>query len=175
MSGALARTRARAIRLLALDVDGVLTDGRITYGNGGEELKSFDSKDGLGIKLLQRAGVEVAVISGRRSRIVERRAGELGIASIVQGREDKLDALRELCRARGLTLAQCAYMGDDLPDLSAVKAAGLGLTVADASAALREAAHWCSSFKGGAGAVREACEALLEARDQRAALEEVFK
>lgn len=175
MSGALAKTRARAIRLLALDVDGVLTDGRITYGNGGEELKSFDSKDGLGIKLLQRAGVEVAIISGRRSRIVERRAGELGIASIVQGREDKLDALRELCRARGLKLAQCAYMGDDLPDLSAVKAAGLGLTVADASAALREAAHWCSSFKGGAGAVREACEALLEARDQRAALEEVFK
>jgi 3-deoxy-D-manno-octulosonate 8-phosphate phosphatase (KDO 8-P phosphatase) len=156
--------RARAIRLLALDVDGVLTDGSITYGNDGEELKSFSIKDGLGIKLLQRAGIGVAIITGRESRIVARRAGELGIDSIVQGREDKLVALRELCAQQDLALEACAYMGDDLPDLAAVRAAGIGLTVADAVEELIAAADWCSSRAGGRGAVREACEALLRAR-----------
>lgn len=165
---------ARALRLLVLDVDGVLTDGRIFYANNGEELKAFNIKDGLGIKLLQRAGVEVSIITGRRSNIVERRAGELGIDTVIQGREDKLAALRELCATRRLELEQCAYMGDDLPDLSAVRAAGLGLTVADASQALISAADWCARLPGGAGAVREACDALLEARGQRDAIEAEF-
>jgi 3-deoxy-D-manno-octulosonate 8-phosphate phosphatase (KDO 8-P phosphatase) len=165
---------ARAIRLLALDVDGVLTDGRIVYSNAGDEQKAFSIKDGLGIKLLQRAGVEVAIITGRSSRIVERRAAELGINSIIQGREDKLTALLELCEVGGLELRECAYMGDDLPDLAAIQAAGIGLTVADASVAVLAAADWCSARKGGDGAVREACDALLEARGQRAALEASF-
>lgn len=159
--------RAAALTLLALDVDGVLTDGRITYSASGEELKSFNIKDGLGIKLLQRAGIEVAIITGRRSPMVERRAKELGIETIVQGREDKLSALRELCEGRGMTLAQCAYMGDDLPDLSAVIASGVGLSVADGAAEVRREADWVSTCSGGQGAVREACEALLDARGQR--------
>jgi 3-deoxy-D-manno-octulosonate 8-phosphate phosphatase (KDO 8-P phosphatase) len=168
------KAQALQLQLLALDVDGVLTDGRITYSSAGEELKSFNIKDGLGIKLMQRAGVEVVIITGRRSSIVERRAQELGINRLIQGREDKLLALRELCGERNLSLEQCAYMGDDLPDLGAIRAAGLGLTVADACSAVLQAADWCASRPGGAGAVREACEALLEARDQRHALEASF-
>ncbi|KAA1192781.1 HAD-IIIA family hydrolase [Pseudohalioglobus sediminis] len=152
------------IELLALDVDGVLTDGRIFYGNSGEELKSFSIKDGLGIKLLQRDGIEVVLITGRDSHIVSRRAAELGITEVIQGREDKLTALREVCAARAIQPAQCAYMGDDLPDLAAVRAAGIGMAPADAAAPLRESADWVSERPGGAGAVREACEMLLSRR-----------
>ncbi len=155
---------ASALRLLALDVDGVLTDGHIIYGNDGEELKAFNIRDGLGIKLLQRGGLEVAIITGRNSAIVSRRAAELGIELVVQGREDKLVALRELCDNLGLPLTACAYMGDDLPDLAAIRAAGMGLTVSDAAAAVLDAADWVSSRPGGAGAVREACEMILAAR-----------
>jgi 3-deoxy-D-manno-octulosonate 8-phosphate phosphatase (KDO 8-P phosphatase) len=162
---------AQRIKLLALDVDGVLTDGAVTYTSAGEELKSFNIRDGLGIKLLQRAGIEVAIITGRGSPQVERRARELGIVALVQGREDKLTALNELCENHALALEECAYMGDDLPDLAAVRAAGLGLTVAGAAPAVSAAADWCATLGGGAGAVREACEALLDARGQRAELE----
>lgn len=170
MTTALPVDRAHQIVLLALDVDGVLTDGRITYSASGEELKSFNIKDGLGIKLLQGAGVEVAIITGRQSAMVERRATELGIETIVQGREDKLGALEELCQLRGITLFQCAYMGDDLPDLGAIQASGLGLCVADGAKQVRDAADWVSSSAGGRGAVREACDAILEARGQLSAL-----
>ncbi|PLW82912.1 phenylphosphate carboxylase subunit delta [Kineobactrum sediminis] len=163
--------RAREIRLLALDVDGVLTDGGVIYSSDGAELKIFNIKDGIGIRLLQKAGVEVAIITGRHSEMVDRRAAELGIGKVIQGRADKLTALRELCLERDLQLAQCAYMGDDLPDLAAIKAVGLGLGVADAVAAVRNAADWCSLANGGAGAVREACEWLLNARGQWAELE----
>jgi 3-deoxy-D-manno-octulosonate 8-phosphate phosphatase (KDO 8-P phosphatase) len=159
-----AAQRAAAIRLLVLDVDGILTDGRIYYGNDGEELKAFNIKDGLGIKLLQRSGVEVAIITGRQSEIVARRARELGIDDVVQGREDKRQALQELCRDRQLILADCAYMGDDLPDLGAINACGLGMTVADASQAVRRAADWVSTLNGGEGAVREASEFIIGAR-----------
>lgn len=155
---------AQNIKLLALDVDGVLSDGRVIYASDGSELKAFNIKDGLGIKLLQRAGVTVAIITGRRSTVVGRRAAELGITHLLEGRDDKLCALRELSASLGLSLAECAYMGDDLPDLSAVRSAGLGLTVADAAAEVRAAADWCSEAVGGAGAVREACEWLLRQR-----------
>jgi 3-deoxy-D-manno-octulosonate 8-phosphate phosphatase (KDO 8-P phosphatase) len=165
---------AAQLRLLALDVDGVLTDGRIYYGNQGEELKAFDIKDGLGIKLLQRAGVRVAIITGRRSEIVLRRARELGIEEIIQGREDKAQALEELCRQLDLQLVHCGYMGDDLPDLGAIRRAGLGMTTADASAAVLAAADWCSRRNGGHGAVREACEFILDARGERTRLEAEF-
>lgn len=159
-----ATQRAARVRMLVLDVDGVLTDGLLYYTNTGDEIKTFNIRDGLGIKLLQQAGVRVAIITGRMSRIVERRALELGIEEVVQGREDKRAALLELCQRSGLTLQDCAYMGDDLPDLGAVVAAGLGMTVADASAAVREAADWVSVLAGGHGAVREACEFILAAR-----------
>jgi 3-deoxy-D-manno-octulosonate 8-phosphate phosphatase (KDO 8-P phosphatase) len=168
------RQSAATISLLALDVDGVLTDGRIYYGNSGEELKAFNIKDGLGIKLLQRSGVKVAIITGRKSQIVARRAAELGIGEIMQGREDKRQALLELCERVGLTMQDCAYMGDDLPDLSAINSAGLGMTVADACATVREAADWLSTCAGGCGAVREACEFILRARGDWSALEADF-
>ena len=168
------RKSAATISLLALDVDGVLTDGRIYYGNSGEELKAFNIKDGLGIKLLQRSGVKVAIITGRKSQIVARRAAELGIGEIVQGREDKRQALLELCERVGLTMQDCAYMGDDLPDLSAINSAGLGMTVADACGTVREAADWLSTCAGGCGAVREACEFILRARGDWSALEADF-
>lgn len=155
---------AAQIAMLVLDVDGVLTDGRIYYGNSGEELKAFNIKDGLGIKLLRDVGVKVAIITGRKSNIVDRRAQELGIDDITQGREDKRTALLELCERHSLAVEQCAYMGDDLPDLSAINAAGLGMTVADSSVNVRDAADWVSIYSGGCGAVREACEFILSAK-----------
>lgn len=167
--------RASRIQMLVLDVDGILTDGRIYYGNSGEELKAFNIKDGLGIKMLQQAGVQVAIITGRSSAIVERRAAELGISEVIQGREDKRIALQELCRRKGLELDDCAYMGDDLPDLGAISAAGLGLSVADACATVRAAADWHSQHPGGAGAVREACEFILQARGELERLEQAFR
>jgi 3-deoxy-D-manno-octulosonate 8-phosphate phosphatase (KDO 8-P phosphatase) len=170
-----AQDKARPIKLLALDVDGVLTDGKIYYGNNGEELKAFNIKDGLGIKLLQRVGVTVAIVTGRRSAIVTRRAMELGISDVIQGREDKLAALEELCAQLGFTLNECAYMGDDLPDLSAIGAAGLGLSVADGAGPVRAAAQWCSTRRGGDGAVREACEFILQAKEKLAELESNYR
>ena len=169
------RARASALRLLALDVDGVLTDGRLYYGNDGEELKAFNIKDGVGLKLLQQAGVAVAIITGRRSQIVERRATELGIAHVVQGREDKRAALEELCASLDLALSQCAYMGDDLPDLGALRAVAIGLAPADAVEAVAEAADWQSRYPGGGGCVREACEQLLHAMDRREATEAAYR
>lgn len=156
--------RARRVRLLALDVDGVLTDGLIHYTSSGEEMKSFSILDGLGIKLLRRAGIEVAVITARRSAMVERRVAELGIAHCLQGREDKLEALQELLAQLRLDAAEVAYMGDDLPDLRALLSVGLGLTVANASSEVARRAPWQSRARGGEGAVREACEMLLRAR-----------
>ena len=117
--GASDLARAARVQLLALDVDGVMTDGRILYTSSGDELKAFNIRDGLGIKLLQKAGVQVAIITGRSSPMVERRAHELGISRVIQGREDKRVALRELAAEAGMELARCAYMGDDLPDLRA--------------------------------------------------------
>ena len=166
---------AAAIKLLALDVDGVLTNGAIYYGNSGEELKAFNIKDGLGIKLLQKSGVTVAIITGRQSDIVQRRATELGIDAVIQGREDKLAALEELARSLGINLSECAYMGDDLPDLSAITTAGLGMTVADACTTVAVAADWQSSLAGGAGAVREACEFLLDASGSLEQAQEGFR
>ncbi len=150
------------LKVLALDVDGVLSDGRLYYGNQGEELKTFNIRDGLGIKLLQHAGVQVAIITGRTSNIVARRAQELGITHIIQGREDKLSALTDLCAQLDLDLSQAAYMGDDLPDRKAIQAAGLGATVADGAEEVKRVADWCSSKTGGAGAVRELAEHWLK-------------
>jgi 3-deoxy-D-manno-octulosonate 8-phosphate phosphatase (KDO 8-P phosphatase) len=165
--------KARDIKLLVLDVDGVLTDGRLYFGNSGEELKAFHIQDGLGIKLLQRGGVAVAIITGRQSTLVARRAQELGIAHLLQGREDKLVALRALCAELNLELSEVAYMGDDLPDLAAIRAAGLGITVADGHSFVAQHADYKTERPGGHGAVREACELILRAQGRlTAALEQ---
>lgn len=171
MSDTSVEQKAARIRLLVLDVDGVLTDGSIYYGNDGEELKAFSIRDGLGIKLLQRCQLKVAIITGRDSHIVSRRAKELGISEVVQGREDKREALLELCEKLGIAVENCAYMGDDLPDLGAINMAGLGLTVANAASAVRMAADWSSTLNGGQGAVRDACEFILAARGELSDLE----
>lgn len=149
------------IQMLVLDVDGVLTDGRISYTSDNQELKSFHIQDGLGIKLLMNAGVEIAIITGRVSPMVARRAKELGIETLIQGREDKLQALTEILEQRAFGLEAVAYMGDDLPDYRAVKSSAVGMTVADAHPEIRAIADWTSSQNGGFGAVREACDHLL--------------
>jgi len=158
--------KARQVRLLVLDVDGVLSDGSLHYTDSGEETKAFFTPDGLGIKLLQRSGIEVAIITGRSSAIVERRARELGIERIVQGRDDKLAALREVLADIGLDLSEAAYMGDDLQDLAAIQACALGMTVADGDEFVASHADWRSQRPGGRGAVREACEFILQAQDK---------
>jgi len=163
-SQATLRQRAQTIRLLALDVDGVLTDGKLHYDAEGREAKVFHVRDGLGIKLLQQQGIAVALISGRQSAAVRARAHELGIAHAILGRDDKRTALEGLCAQLQIALSEAAYMGDDLPDLAAIRAAGLGLTVADAAGPVLRAADWVSRASGGNGAVREACEMLLRAR-----------
>lgn len=159
-----ARAAAKNIRLLLLDVDGVLTDGRLYYGNDGNEYKAFNTKDGLGIKLLQRAGIEVGIVTARRSALLTRRSKELGIEKVIQGREDKLAALHELLAGAPLPMAEIAYMGDDLPDLAIINCVGLGMTVADANHVVVTHAAWQSRYPGGNGAVREAAEFILNSQ-----------
>ena len=167
-------TAAKNIKLLLLDVDGVLTDGKLYYGNSGEELKAFNIQDGLGIKLLQQGGIQVGIITGRVSTLLQRRADELGINPVIQGREDKLIALRELLESQNLGLHQIAFMGDDLPDLSAINSVGLGITVANASSTLAAKADWQTLRSGGDGAVREAAEMILKAQGKFDTLVERF-
>ena len=155
---------ASRITLAAFDVDGVMTDGSITYTSHGEETKNFNIRDGLGIKLLHKAGIKVAIITGRHSPMVKQRALDLGIHDVVQGREDKLCALIELANEHSLELEDIAYMGDDLPDLAAVSSAGLGACPSNADNAVKEVSNWISSRTGGDGAVREFAEALLIAQ-----------
>jgi 3-deoxy-D-manno-octulosonate 8-phosphate phosphatase (KDO 8-P phosphatase) len=157
-------TRAAKIRLLVLDVDGVLTDGRLLYGPVGEEVKRFDVRDGFALVAARRAGLAVAVISGRASAAVTRRMTELGVAEVHQGVDDKRRCLDDLCARLGVTRAQVAAMSDDLPDLPLLREAGLALAPADAAAEVLGVAHWTSRRPGGRGAVREAVELLLGAR-----------
>lgn len=156
--------RAIAIKMLLLDVDGVLTDGKLYFSNNGDELKAFNIQDGLGIKLLQRHGITVGIVTGKRSLLVTNRAKDLGIDIVVQGREDKLAAIREIIADLDITLNEIAYIGDDLPDLSAITSVGLGMTVANGVAEIKKEAHWISQYHGGHGAVREACEMILVAQ-----------
>ena len=156
------RTLAQSIRLLALDVDGVLTDGQLHYSAEGETLKVFNCQDGLGIQLLRKGGIDCVLITGRNSPMVSRRAEELGITHVIQGRDDKLVALQEFIAPLQLKAEQIAYAGDDLPDLSAVKWCGVGIAVANAHALVKQKAQWQTRCNGGQGAVREICEGLLE-------------
>jgi 3-deoxy-D-manno-octulosonate 8-phosphate phosphatase (KDO 8-P phosphatase) len=156
--------RARRIRLLVLDVDGVLTDGRLFLSASGEELKVFHVRDGSGLVAVQRAGITVAIISGRDSAAVTRRAAELGIRHVRQGVGDKGAALDRLLDELGISAAATACVGDDTPDVPMLRRAGLAIGVADAHPALLAAAHWVTPSNGGQGAVREACDLLLSAR-----------
>lgn len=158
------KERAQQIKLLAMDVDGVLTDGRLFFSSEGDTLKAFNSQDGHGLKMLKSTGVSIAIITGRTSDIVTSRATELGIDNVLQGREDKLTALNELVATMGLSIEQAAYIGDDLPDLSAIQSAGIGVTVANAASGIAERADYVTQARGGEGAVRETCEWLLEAQ-----------
>ena len=158
------RELAAGIRLAVFDIDGVFTDGRIWLGSDGIEYKSFSVRDGFGIKSLIAAGIEVAVISGRSSPAVNQRMAELGVTRVVQGRDDKLQALQELLHESGFEAAQAAYLGDDTPDVPAMRAVGLAGAVADAHPDARAASAWVSTLPGGHGAVREFCELLLKAR-----------
>ena len=155
---------AQKIKLLLLDVDGVLTDGKLYYGNSGEELKAFDIQDGLGIKLLQSAGIKVGIITGRSSDLVKRRAKELSIDPVIQGREDKLTALNELLKDMNFNLEEIAFVGDDLPDLAVVRRVGLGITPANGNHILASQALWQTKKSGGNGAVREVAELILIAQ-----------
>ena len=156
--------RARRIRLLALDVDGVLTDGRLYLSPAGEELKVFHVRDGSGLVAVQRAGITVAIVSGRDSAAVSRRAAELGIRHVHQGVADKGAELDRLLADLAIEPAETACVGDDTPDLPMLRRAGLAIAVADAHPALAEAAHWTTAAPGGRGAVREVCDLLLSAR-----------
>lgn len=158
------RERAARIKLLLLDVDGVLTDGKLYFGNNGEEFKAFSTLDGHGIKLLQKSGVKVGIITGRTSNLVARRANDLGINILVQGREDKWDALQEILQEHPLQLNEIAFMGDDWPDLSVMTCVGLALAVANAHTSVAARAHWQSRERGGDGAVRAACDLIMQAQ-----------
>ena len=159
---------AADIALLVLDVDGVLTDGRLWFGAGGEELKAFHVRDGLGIKHLLAAGIEVAVLSGRDSPAVTARMRELGVTRVTQGVTDKVAALDELLGALGLPPARTACLVDDPPDRPLMRAAGLAPAVADAHPQVLAAARHVTAARGGTGAVREFCDWLLPARQPAA-------
>jgi len=161
--------RAARIRLIALDVDGIMSDGKLYFSANGDELKGFNILDGLGLKQLMAAGITVAVITGRRSPLTEKRMNDLGIPHLMQGREDKKVALQELVRTMDIAPEEIAYMGDDLPDLPALRFAGLGVTVPNGYWLVRQHAHYCTSVPGGSGAVREACDLILTAQNKLAA------
>ncbi len=156
--------RARNVRLLVLDVDGVLTDGKLYFLADGSEAKAFSTLDGQGIKMLKNSGVNIAIITGRTSSIVERRAANLGIEHVVQGREDKRIALDELLARLKLSYAQVAYLGDDLPDLAPIRRVALGVAVANANSFVRQHAQAVTMLRGGEGAAREFCEFIMAAQ-----------
>jgi len=159
-------TIARRLELAVFDIDGVLTDGRLYYGPDGESMKVFNVRDGHGIKSLQRAGITVAVITGRNSKMTAARMRDLGVEHLVQGREDKGVALDELLAKLRIAPDATAYMGDDVMDIPAMQKVALALTVEDAHPDVIPIAHWRSRNPGGRGAVREACDLLLAARGE---------
>jgi 3-deoxy-D-manno-octulosonate 8-phosphate phosphatase (KDO 8-P phosphatase) len=161
MQGKLAK-----IKLLLLDVDGVLTDGRIIYDNQGNELKGFDVKDGHGLKMLQRAGIRTGIITGRSSAVVERRAKELGFDFLYQGAKSKLVPYQEILVDAGLIDEQVAYVGDDIVDLPVLRRVGFSATVADALDDVKPLVDYVASRDGGRGAVREICDMLIRACGQ---------
>jgi 3-deoxy-D-manno-octulosonate 8-phosphate phosphatase (KDO 8-P phosphatase) len=162
--------RAQRIKLVAFDVDGIFTDGSLYFGGAGPEIKAFNVRDGHGVKQLQQAGLITAIITGRHSDAVTQRARDLGIDHVFQGQHRKLDAFHQLLTQLQLTPEQTAYMGDDVIDLPILRRCGLAITVADAYPLVKEHVHWITTATGGHGAVREAAECILTARNQLAGL-----
>ena len=156
------KERAKKVRLLLLDVDGVMTDGRLGFDGEGREFKFFYARDGIGIKILQEAGVRVGILSGRKAKVVSLRAKELGISLIRQKIKDKGQALGEILATEKLRPEQVCYMGDDLVDLAVLRRVGFAVAVADAVAEVKSRAHLVTRAPGGLGAVREVCENILK-------------
>ncbi len=156
--------RATAVSLLVLDVDGVLTDGRIYFDKDGNEMQSFNTRDGLGMKTLQRCGVEIAVLSGRTSAAVTHRMAQIGIEHVYQGCENKLDAFMQLLNHTAVDARQVCFVGDDWIDLPVLLRAGLAVSVADADERVKERVHWVTQNNGGDGAVREICNLIMTAK-----------
>lgn len=156
--------RAQRIKLLLMDCDGVLTDGRLWLTSDGDEQKAFHARDGQGISLLHHAGLRTGIITGRQSSAVDRRAKDLKMAYVRQYAKDKTKALEEILAEAGLTANECAYIGDDVADLPVMHRVGLAVAVADSVAETKEAAHYLTALKGGQGAVREVCDLILKAQ-----------
>ena len=156
--------RAKNIKLIVFDVDGVMTDGSLYLCDDGQEFKAFNSHDGLGMKMLKASGVEMAIITGRSSNVVIKRAENTGVAHFYQGVEDKLEALEHLAQKLGLELSQCAFMGDDVVDLPPMRRSGFALTVPAAPPLVKQHAHYVTTREGGSGAVREVVELIMQAQ-----------
>ena len=156
--------KAKKIKLVIFDIDGVLTTGALYIGDDGQEYKAFNSKDGHGLRMLQDGGVEVAIITGRTSDVVEHRAKDLGISRIYQGKRQKLPAYEELIKEMGLKHEEVAYVGDDVVDLPVMSKVGLAICVQDAHSFVKQHSHWITESNGGCGAGRDVCEMILEAK-----------
>jgi 3-deoxy-D-manno-octulosonate 8-phosphate phosphatase (KDO 8-P phosphatase) len=157
--------KAAQIKLVVFDVDGVLTDGSLFVGDDGQEYKAFHSRDGLGMKLLRKSGVEIGIITARTSEVVKHRMENLDIQHVYQGRLDKLPALEELLAKLGLSFEQTAYVGDDIVDLPVMRQVGLAIAVQDAHPLAKQHAHWQTPHGGGRGAARDVCELIMEAQN----------
>lgn len=166
--------RAKAVKLLLLDVDGVMTDGTIVYTHSGNELKAFNTRDGLGIRLLQESGVAAGLITARSSEAVRRRAQDLQLTHVYQGVRNKIEAYQQILSESNLSDTDIAYMGDDWLDLPLLTRVGFAVTVADAVPEVKEVAHYATRRKGGQGAVRELCDLIIEARGMRQTLLEKY-
>lgn len=167
---AVLKERASNIRMLVLDVDGVLTDGKLYFDHAGNEMKAFNTRDGMGMKALQRVGIEIAIITGRKSEAVTHRMAQLGIHHVYQGREDKLEVFLHLLEVSGLDAQQICFAGDDWIDLPVLLRAGLAVSVADAEDRVKQQAHWITRRNGGDGAVREICNLILAAQEKEQAI-----
>ena len=168
--------RAASIRMLVLDVDGVLTDGNLYFDSNGNEMKAFSTRDGLGLRSLQLCGIELALITGRQSAIVDRRAEQLGIRHVYQGCNDKLNAFNHLLEKTGFDEQQVCYAGDDWIDLPVLERVGLSVTVSDADKIVKDSVHWITSNRGGKGAVREICNLVLATQGlDKKVLDEILK
>ncbi|WP_428775513.1 3-deoxy-manno-octulosonate-8-phosphatase KdsC [Vibrio sp.] len=157
---------AKQVKLLICDVDGVFSDGLIYMGNQGEELKTFHTRDGYGVKSLMNAGIEIAIITGRQSQIVENRMKALGISLIYQGQDDKVRAYQDICHKLNISPEQTGYIGDDLIDWPVMEQVALQVCVADGHPLLRQRANYVTQIRGGHGAVREVCDLILQARGE---------
>ena len=166
MSSAATHNRLTELRLIAFDIDGVFTDGRFYLSDDGVETKAFNTQDGFGVRRLISAGIAVAVISGRRSGAVERRMAELGVEHVLLGTKDKVAAFDTLVSNLGIPAEECAYVGDDIPDLALLRHVGYSIAVANAVAEVREFCDYTTMASGGSGAVREVCDLVLSARSE---------